>query len=124
VTKKQKKSPSPKKQAKRTIQVKIGGPKRKPTTTTARGGRPGALAALAALSKKVLDESDTPETNLVAALLASSKPIPEISSVPPHSSTSTNVPTTLYTPQLEGIARHLLQEHEPNSMHIQLLNLL
>jgi len=31
---------------------------------------------------------------------------------------------SMYSPQLDAIARHLLQNHEPNSMHIQLLNLL
>ena len=116
---------------KRTIKVQASN-----TTTTAAAakkpkGRKAIHSALNALSKKVLEESETPETSLVAALLASSKPIPGIPSSTPrtigngetNAVNSTNT-VTLYTPQLEGIARHLLQQHEPNSLHIQLLNFL
>jgi cohesin complex subunit SA-1/2 len=127
-TKNTKKSPSPTKKkqpTKRAIQVQLGGSANKKATTTKtpkKGGR-AVLTALTTLSKKVLDPSETPETSLVAALLAASKPIPGIPSSTSRTTTA-HRPSTLYTHQLEGIARNLLQEHEPNSMHIQLLNLL
>lgn len=109
----------------RSIQVKIGGSaKKRKKAGTAPRGRRNVHAALTALSKKVLDESETPETSLVAALLASSKAIPGIPSVGSSKSRSASSGTSIYTPQLNAIGRNLLKQHEPNSMHIALLNLL
>jgi cohesin complex subunit SA-1/2 len=109
----------------RSIQVKIGGATKKTKKAgTAPRGRRNVHSALTALSKKVLDESETPKTSVVAALMASSKPIPGIPSVGSSNSRSSNSGTTGYTPQLKGIARYLVKQQEPNSMHIALLNLL
>ena len=107
------------KKARRTIQV--GGTQKKNT----KGGRRGIHALLNRLSKNVLDPSETPETSLVAALLASSKPIPAIESSTPRAALNHDAyAISMYTPQLEGIAKHWLQLHEPNAMHLELLNLL
>ena len=79
-------------------------------------------AAFMALSKKVLDPSETPENSLVAALLASGKPNP--SEGPPGRSFASQ-PATVHTAHLESVARKLLQAHpDASSMHVQLLNLL
>lgn len=113
------KKKTPKAKVKRTIQVKVGAAKAK--KATAPRGRRGVQAALKALSKKVLDESETPANSLVAALLASSKPIDGI-----PSRSSSRKTDSMYTPQLEGIARKLVRENgsNSNSLHTQLLNLL
>lgn len=116
----------------RTIQVKTGGGAKKKGTKTTKAPRGRKVTALNTLAKTVLDKSEDPKTSLVAALLASSKPIPGIKSFNPPSTSSRNsisnsnskVQTTPYTPQLIGIARYLLQNHESNSLHIELLNLL
>lgn len=95
-------------------------------------------SSLNALAKKVLENGETPENSLVAALLASSKPIPKIPSVEQSTQfpsyikindgsvvskiVSLTKATTL--PQIDGIARQLVGNFDPNAMHIQLLNLL
>ncbi|CAJ1942584.1 unnamed protein product [Cylindrotheca closterium] len=108
----------------RTIQVKTGGAKKGTKTAKAPRGRKNPIAQLNALSKTVLDKSENPKTSLVAALLASSKPIPGINSVHASNNRNSKVLATHYTPQLIGIARYLLKNHESNSLHIELLNLL
>lgn len=126
------KSPSPVKQnrargnSQRAIQIKVGRANLKTRKGNAAGARSSKAiqSALSSLSKKLLDASETPETSLLAALLASAKPIPGIESSVPRTNNAIPHKSTVYTPQLIGIARHLIQEHEPNSMHTQLLNLL
>lgn len=137
----------------RVIQVKTVTPaKKKPvrpaqrsTSASNSGGGGGESAriarALALLSKKVLAPEEqlgavTPASSpsddvkgsgisLVAALLASSRPVPGIVSAQPgRGATGREEPETMYTPQLVGIARHWTQRHDPNAVHIDLLNLL
>jgi cohesin complex subunit SA-1/2 len=95
-------------------------------------------SALNALSKKVLAPEERPETCLVAALLASSKPIPKIPSTQPTKQLPSYVKTNdgavaskivaltkaMTLPQLDGIACQLVRNFGSNEMHIQLLNLL
>ena len=100
---------------KRVIQVKASTGRK----ANAPRGRRGIQAALTALSKKCLDASETPANSLVAALLASSKPIEGISS-----RSSTRKTDSLYTSQLEGIARKLVRDNDQNGLHIALLNLI
>jgi hypothetical protein len=131
---------------KRGIQVKTVTPaKKKPGKAPKRmanagniggGGEKARVArALTFLSKKVLSPEeeitiDKPanKISLVAALLASDKPIPGIPSIQPSKGSISLLgkgdSNTVYTPQLEGIARHWMQHTEANSMHIGLLNLL
>jgi hypothetical protein len=119
--------------------------------------------ALRMLSKSVLnnhngsDENDNdnnmdedvqdeiPQTSLVAALLASAKPVPGITSTTRPKTyyyqqrkheqgdslsardKRTNAIVTICLPQLDGIVRHLVKttEHEgPHELHVRLLNLL
>ncbi len=90
------------------------------------------------------DKEETPQTSLVAALLACAKPVPGITSTTrpksyyysqsnkPEDSLSnrdkrTNAIVTTCLPQLDGIVRHLVKttEHEgPHELHVRLLNLL
>ncbi len=90
------------------------------------------------------DEDETPQTSLVAAILASAKPVPGITSTTrpksyyyshsnkPEESMSerekrTNAIVTTCLPQLDGIVRHLVKttEHQgPHELHVRLLNLL
>lgn len=130
---------------KRAIQVKTVTPaKQKPGKAPQRlnnsinGGGNGERAriarALELLSKKVLSPEEQitniksgSKISLVAALLASYKPIPGIPSSEPSKGSASPFgkdPNTVYTPQLEGIARHWMQQNDANSMHIGLLNLL
>lgn len=109
----------------RTIQVKTGDAQKKGRKATkAPRARRNVNAALNALSRNILDKSEDPETSLMAALLASSKPIPGIASVKSSNHRNVKAGATMYTPQLIGIARYLLNNHEQNDMQIQLLNLL
>ncbi|KAL3920710.1 MAG: hypothetical protein SGILL_003121, partial [Bacillariaceae sp.] len=136
-----KKSPAPKKRA--AAKKSAASRSNAPAGTGGKGGRvtkAGVTASLTALSKKVLDnDHDTPETSLIAALLASTKPIDGIpSTAKPKQATSTfrapsDTPAMIKiqslikattTPQVDGIARHLVQNFEPNAMHVQLLNLM
>jgi cohesin complex subunit SA-1/2 len=97
------------------------------------------ISALNALSRKVLAPEESPDTCLLAALLASSKPIPNIPSteiptkqVPSYverndgsvASKIVSLTKVMTLPQLDGIARQLVRNFDPNAMHIQLLNLL
>lgn len=109
----------------RILAVKLKAQSKKTLESAKSGGsknKRSIQAALSALAKKVLDPSETPQTSLMAALLDSAKPTPDLDSSSIRSSTSR--PVTMYTAQLVSVARRLLQDHEPNSMHIQLLNLL
>lgn len=123
------KKPSPaqkkkkKKQAQKKTQIKVGRDTAAPRKPKAAGtqSRRGIQSALTALSKKVLDPSETPDKSLLAALLQSCK----------GSSTSKNSRTddegdTIYTRQLEVIARRVLedQQNDPNKAQTDLLNLL
>ncbi|KAG7357038.1 hypothetical protein IV203_001726 [Nitzschia inconspicua] len=126
--------------------------KKRPSVTSGKMTSKGATAtnagkitkarisgALNALAKKVLDkEKETPETCLLAALLASSKPIPGIPSTEQPklfpscfksndgsvASRIASLTKTMTIPQLDGIARQLVRNFEPNAMHILLLNLM
>ncbi len=113
------------KPVKRTIPVKMKSQTKKPAETAKRDGSKNKRSiqmALSSLSNKVLDPSETVETSLVAALLASAMPTSDLQSFSSRATVSR--PPTIYTPQLDVIARRLIQDHEANSMHIQLLNLL
>jgi cohesin complex subunit SA-1/2 len=84
--------------------------------------------ALTALAKKVLDPSETPETSLVAALLASYKPADGSAAATKkgrRTKSNTNK-ETLYTAQLEKIAHSVIQDHgsDPNQTQVALFNLL
>jgi cohesin complex subunit SA-1/2 len=70
------------------------------------------------LGEKVLDETESPDNSLVAALLQSYKGASK--------NTRAGDDTTIYTPQLEAVARRVIQEqkNDPNSAQTQLLNLL
>ena len=121
---------------------KRGRPKGSRTKVTIRGGdnrkkskTPGGKApnnertrqvksALTALSKKVLEESETPDNSLLAELLNAAKPAP-------NSTGTTNfkrrlsTPTTMYTPQLEIAAKSLAKKHgQTITLHNILLNLI
>jgi cohesin complex subunit SA-1/2 len=113
--------------------------------TTSNSGSSGSAptrravhTAMTALAKKVLDPSETPETSLVAALLASYKTTEENdsrtnkrrrgrgrSTGTGSAGTGTNN-ETMYTAQLEKIARTVIQEHgtDPNKAQVALFNLL
>ena len=111
----------------RKIQLKIRKPAAKKRRTTGGGtkGSRAAQTALTKMAKSVLGGDETPENSLLAALVASSKPIDGIESINPRDTLHRSV--SVYTPQLEGIARRILQDQESNgtdSMHIQLLNLM
>jgi cohesin complex subunit SA-1/2 len=98
------------------------------------------VSALNMLAKKILDQRvETPDKSVFAALLASTKPIPQIpSTTNPKQDTSSfrsrsispvvtkivSLTKSLSIPQLDGVARHLVQNFESNGMHIQLMNLL
>lgn len=120
-------------------------------------GKGRVTAALTTLAKKVLKSGqETPENSLVAAILASHKKIPGIDSVQPRlppkclATQSINTPENMelypvsaigseitpFSPQLEGIARHLIRQVSggggangnndtgggTNAMHVQLIN--
>jgi len=89
------------------------------TTTTSRRAIQTALTGLA---KKVLDESETPENSLVAALLQAHKS--EDNKKIARKKSQGN--ETIYTAQLEKIARRVVQEHQddPNKAQVDLFNLL
>jgi cohesin complex subunit SA-1/2 len=111
-------TPSPPKQtkAKRPAARKKGQQSQRKSGGTTKQSTKSKSNMLTNLSKKVLNPDETPETSLIAALLASSKPMEGF-----ESSTST---LSVYTPQLEGIARKYLQEDDTNILHCHLLNLL
>jgi hypothetical protein len=110
--------------------------KKKHSTTTGNSKAPqnkgGPKMSLNYVAKKVLEDSETPETSLVAALLGACNPVDGVSNAVAGSrSTSLAVvkerqamPNTMYTTQLEAIARRLVQQSPvPMKLHIQLLNL-
>jgi len=119
------------------VAVRVVEPKKKGNkkTTSAKNGatssKRSVQSAFAALAKKVLDSSETPENSLVAALLESgmlksSTTTTKTSTVGSSSSRSfASQPPTMYTTHLETVARTLLQDHpDASSLHIQLLNML
>ena len=83
--------------------------------------RKAVQTALTALATKVLDDSETAETSLVAALLQCHKPRGKKAS-----RRTTSKKETIYTMPLETIARQVLQEHaaDPNKAQVRLFNLL
>ena len=115
-------SPTTKSKSKRPAPRKKGQPARKAgggNNSNVSKSTKSKAAMLSNLSKRLLSEEETPETSLIAALLASSKPMDGF-----ESSSST---LSVYTPQLEGIARKYLQdlqEEDSNALHCHLLNLL
>mmetsp|Transcript_4445 Transcript_4445/g.12822 ORF Transcript_4445/g.12822 Transcript_4445/m.12822 type:complete len:1392 (+) Transcript_4445:134-4309(+) len=115
---------SPPKKTERTRrQVSVRGGNKKAKKGASAGktkSKASAKNALKALAKKVLDPKETPNDSLVSALLSSAGPISGVESASAKGSRK----ATIYTPQLVAIARRLLQDHDPNSMHIQLMNLL
>ena len=136
---KRKESPSRKKQTqtqptptkKRVIHVKTNTPQKAKATTTSRPlNRRGVQAAFSQLAKKVLDDDDdeteTPSTSLVAALLHSCKPIPGFPNKEHalHEQSSSQNHYSIYTLQLEAIARKYVQDSNPNELHCHLLNLI
>jgi cohesin complex subunit SA-1/2 len=120
-----KKQPTPKK--KRVIQVKTNTPKKAKVTTVSSSrplNRRGVHAAFSQLAKKVLDdETETPETSLVAALLHSCKPIPGFPNKE-HALHESSTQDSIYTLQLEAVARKYVQDSDPNALHCHLLNLI
>jgi len=113
-----------KKKSQRKTQIKVGREpaSRKPKTTA--GGTQtlrGVQAALLALGKKVLDATENADTSLVAALLQSYKGSGTSKTRRAHDEGN-----TIYTPQLETVARRVIEEHKnnPNKAQTQLLNLL
>ena len=118
-------SPAEKKKKKpqKKTQIKVGR-ETKPKKTKATGGtttRRGAQSALTALAKKVLYESENPNNSLVAALLNSYK-----GASPSKSRRASDDDGSIYTPQLERIARRVIEEYknDPNRAQVLLLNLL
>lgn len=117
-----------KKQPQRAIQVKkaLKASRSKATSSTAKNKR-ALVGALQALSKRALEPTEDPSNSILAALLAAAKPIPGIESVMPKPSPQPNGfvshKASVYTPQLEGIAR-ALKDLEPTVLHVRLLNLL
>lgn len=109
------------KKASRPMQVRVGGTGKGATVNRSKRT---IQAALTGLRKKVLESTEKPTTALVAALLSADKPIAGIESAAPRHTTYSSHKVTMYSEQLEGIARRLLNETEPNAMHIELLNLL
>lgn len=109
---------------------------KKKTTTTTRGSVQNALAAL---SKKVLDPEETPTTSLVAALLQAYK-LDDAGNKNNNNNKgggrrrrqhqnhrlTGGGKETIYTAQLQSIARRVLQQHDvdPNKAQIDLYNLL
>lgn len=127
-TPKQAKAASPKKKtpvktkkhAAKKVQIKVGksmSPKGKASPATKRGPQ----SALAALAKKVLEPGETVGRSLLASLLNAYKTT--------NAGKQTNSPDddrTLYTAQLEHVARKVVEEHKDNAneAQISLLNLL
>lgn len=116
-----------KKKNQKKTQIKIG---REPASRKPKGAtggtqqtRRGVSSALAALAKKVLEQTETPDNSLVAALLQSYKSKNTSAS---SSSRAHDKSTTIYTPQLETVARRVIAEHrnDPNKAQVELLNLL
>jgi cohesin complex subunit SA-1/2 len=89
--------------------------------------RRAVQTALTALAKKVLDQTETPETSLVAALLSSYKDGSNAGTNKARRGTTGNKDNeTIYTAQLEKIAHTVIQEHgtDPNKAQVSLFNLL
>lgn len=126
LSKSRKETPTKKaaKKAGRAIQVKVGKAGRAFTSKKPNRNKRAVQGALTALRKKSLEASESPKTDLVAALLSADKPIEGIESAAPRQTSYSSHKLTIYSEQLEGVARKLLRDHEPNAMHIQLLNLL
>jgi cohesin complex subunit SA-1/2 len=130
-SKKRSPSPSKKQQStpkkKRVIRVKTSSPEKAKATTVSSSrplNRRGVQAAFFQLAKKVLDdETETPETSLVAALLHSCKPIPGFPNKE-HALHEQSTQNSIYTLQLEAIARKYVQDSNPNALHCHLLNLI
>ena len=119
---KQSGSASKRQPPKRNIQVKIAKSSLGPTRNKGvppPNRRGGSQSALLALAKKVLDETETPDNSLVAALLHSYKPIPGFPIVK-----RSNDVSSIYTLQLESIARKYCKDNDANALHVHLLNLL
>ena len=110
------------------VQVQVGRRPAASGTTTSRIAtgsqtRRGVLTALAALGRKALAESETVDNSLVAALLQSYK---DSDSNASKQRRAHNEDSTIYTLQLEKIARRVIDEHKKDSNRAQtsLLNLL
>lgn len=95
----------------------------------AKSGKKSIQSALESLGKKVLEETETPDTSLVAALLGSFAPTFQGIkgySTAPLGDDDAHQAQTIYTPQLLQIARSVVDLHSenPNVAQIELLNLL
>lgn len=118
----QKKTPvkKTKKRAATKVQIKVGkskSPKGNPSPATKGVSHSG----LAALSKKVLEPGETVGGSLLASLLNAYKPTNA-----GKQSNPTDDNRTLYTAQLENVARKVVAEHKDNAnaAQVSLLNLL
>ena len=81
-------------------------------------------SALTALAKKVLDESETPETSILAVLLQAARSSTDSSSVTSVKK-RLSTPATIYTRQLELAAKALAKKHgQSMTLHNVLLNLI
>lgn len=112
-----------KKKTQKKTQIKVGR-ENQPKKHKATGGtttRRGAQSALTALAKKVLYETENPNNSLVAALLNSYK-----GASPSKSRSANDQEGSIYTSQLERIARRVIEEYknDPNRAQVLLLNLL
>ena len=117
-----------KKKPQKKLQIKVGREPAASKKAKATGGggtqtRRGVHSALTALGRKVLDESENPDNSLIAALLQSYKASAKSPSKPRRAH---DKDSTIYTPQLETVARRVIElhKHDPNKAQTQLLNLL
>lgn len=124
------KSPAKKQQKRssRQKQIRVGSAHKKKSTpkTRAPSGTAPTRAiqtALTSLARKVLQDGETPENSLAAALLQSCKPDRAAAK---RNQDQDRTRRTVYTPQLERIARIIVEQHndDPNKAQTTLLNLI